>query len=168
MSAWDDEFGPGKWRLVWRVGSASHSWQGALCLYEDAYHTRISDDPSLLQRLVATARDVYDRDPSDVRSGLDYAVQHDVAHHLQDIAVRRTLVRLGTWFTGEELVRLRRGRGGSSGALGDELDSSVLLFHRPDLISRPELGGWWEAGSVEAFYQSNRLLQRRREVNRGD
>ncbi|MGB2567130.1 hypothetical protein ACPFP2_01565 [Micromonospora citrea] len=161
LSGWDAEFGPGNWRLVWRVGPATHPWEAALCLYEDAYHRRLSDDPKLLRHLVTTARDVFDRQPSDVRSGLDYRHQTDPAQHLQDVAVRRTLVRLGTWFAGAELVQLRREGINSAGALGGELDSAVVPFHRRDLIVLPELDGWWEKGSVESFYQSNKYLQRR-------
>ncbi|WFE65532.1 hypothetical protein [Micromonospora sp. WMMD714] len=167
-AAWEAEFGPGRWRLVWRVGAVVHPWEAALCLYEDAYHRRLSDDPDLRHRLIRTARDVYDRDPSDVVSRLDYARQRGSGHHLQDVAVRRTLVRLGRWFAGDRLVRLRRGGDGAAGELGDRLDSSVVPFHRPDLIVRPELDGWWERGSVESFYQSNRVLQRQEAVRDGD
>jgi hypothetical protein len=168
MAAWETEFGSGRWRLVWRVGTLVHPWEAALCLYEDAYHRRLDDDPDLRHRLVRTARDVYDRDPSDVLSGLDYASQRGAGHHLQDVAVRRVLVRLGTWFAGDRLVRLRRGGGGTADEPGGKLDSSVVPFHRPELIVRPELDGWWERGSVESFYQSNRILQRRGTVADGD
>lgn len=167
MSAWEAEFGPGRWRLVWRIDAVFHPWEAALCLYEDAYHRRLSDDADLRHRLIRTARDVYDRDPSDVVSRLDYASQRGTGHHLQDVAVRRTLVRLGGWFAGDRLVCLRRG-GGAADELGGWLDSSVVPFHRPDLIVRPELDGWWERGSVEAFYQSNRILQRREAAGDGD
>jgi hypothetical protein len=42
------------------------------------------------------------------------------------------------------------------------LSPGRVPFHRPDLIEKPELNGWWEKSSVESFYQSNRLLQKRK------
>jgi len=28
-----------------------------------------------------------------------------------------------------------------------------------ELIKKPELTGWWKPGSIESFYQSNKILQ---------
>ncbi|WP_405096096.1 hypothetical protein [Micromonospora sp. NBC_01412] len=160
VAEWDATYGPGRWRLVWRIGSAVHPWHSALARYEDAYHRRLSEDESLLRQLVTTARDVYDISPEDVAAGLDYSRQRPGPQHLQDIAVRRVLGRLGVGFAGADLVRLRREGAAHPSLPGARLDSGAVAFHRPDLIMRPELTGWWDAGSVEAFYQSNRYLQR--------
>ncbi|WP_433385057.1 hypothetical protein [Micromonospora sp. KLBMP9576] len=158
MARWDERFGPGRWRLAWRVGPAAHPWPAALALYEDAYHRRLADDPALLGNLLATARDVYDVSVADVQSGLDYTHQRSTAHHLQDVAVRRVLVRLGVWFAGAQLVRLR-GSSLDAPSPGACRDSGTVRFHRPDLVVRPVLTGWWDADSVEEFYQSNKYLQ---------
>ena len=32
-------------------------------------------------------------------------------------------------------------------------------FHMPGVLLDPELEGWWQPGSVESFYQSNKVLQ---------
>lgn len=161
---WDARFGSGNWRLRWQVGPALHDQTAAVALYEDAYVTHLTGHPGLVETLVSTARDVWDHEPADTASGLDYTVQHGRSTHLQDIAVRRALVRLGTWFAGAELIRLRRPSDAAHGVaaeLGTQLDSGLVPFHRPDLIAGDEVSGWWQPGSVESFYQSNRLLQHR-------
>ncbi|MFI6781549.1 HD family hydrolase [Micromonospora sp. NPDC050276] len=161
---WDARYGSGNWRLRWRVGPALHEQAAAVALYEDAYVAHLTAHPWLLETLVSTARDVWDHEPADTASGLDYTVQRGRSTHLQDIAVRRALVRLGTWFAGSELIRLRRPTDGSTGVaadLGTRLDSGLVPFHRPDLCADDELPGWWQPGSVESFYQSNRVLQHR-------
>lgn len=166
MSArWTREYGPGNWRMSWQVGPVCHGLDGALALYEDAYFAVLSRDHLLLDALVRYARDVYDETEQDVASGLDYAVQASSATHLQDIAVRRVLVRLGRWFEGDMLLRVRAPGEGEEGVPHERtrtaLDSGRLPFHRPDLIVRPALSGWWQPDSVECFYQSNKLLQTR-------
>ncbi|GAB3964793.1 hypothetical protein GCM10029978_026080 [Actinoallomurus acanthiterrae] len=161
---WDARYGSGNWRLRWRVGPMLHERAAAVALYEDAYVARLTGDPELLKTLVSTARDVWDHEPADTASGLDYTIQRGNSTHLQDIAVRRALVRLGSWFAGSELIRLRRPSDASNGVaarLGSQLDSGLVPFHRPDLIAQDELPGWWQPGSVESFYQSNRVLQHR-------
>jgi hypothetical protein len=90
---------------------------------------------------------------------LDYTVQETGRTHVQDIAIRRVVARLGRQFEGDQLIQIRD-------ALGDHplsmaLSPGQVPFHRPDVILLPEIEGWWLPGSVESFYQSNKLLQRR-------
>lgn len=158
VAQWDDRYGPGRWRLVWRIGPTAHLWPDALALYEDAYYRLLADDTTLLTDLLAMARDVYDVGANDVEAGLDYDSQRSGSHHIQDIAVRRVLVRLGVRFAGTQLVRLRRSSSTDSSP-GSMLDSGSVRFHRPELVVRPVLTGWWDANSVEEFYQSNKYLQ---------
>ncbi|MFH8797256.1 hypothetical protein [Streptomyces sp. NPDC017941] len=165
VGRWTQEYGPGNWRLAWQAGPVCHGLDGALALYEDAYFAALSQDQKLLDTLVGCARDVYDEEERDTASGLDYAVQASPATHLQDISVRRVLVRLGRWFEGDALLRVRAPGQGEEDAPHERtraaLDSGRLPFHRPDLIVRPLLTGWWQPFSVECFYQSNKLLQKR-------
>ena len=159
IGEWDHAFGVRGWRLTWLIRDRYHDENASLSLYEDAYFHELRKDDQLLESLVLTALDVYKNDLSDVDSGLDYRIQNAPAHHLEDIAVRRCLVRMGMWFTGEQLLRL----GGADkdpapGRLRLALSPHRLPFHRQDLIVRPELDGWWLPGSVESFYQSNKYL----------
>lgn len=159
VQEWDHSFGTSGWRLAWLIRDRYHDNNASLSLYEDAYFHVLRENDEIRESLVRTARDVYVSDLSDVKSGLDYRAQNAPAHHLEDIAVRRSLVRMGRWFRGDDLVRL-------SGVDKDPAPSPVRLalsphrlpFHRPDLIVQPELDGWWLPGTVESFYQSNKYL----------
>lgn len=146
---YDARYGVGRWRLVWHGGEVT-------ALYEDAYFAYLSERSDLLERLLADARDVYDDAESNVDSGLDYTRQETAQTHLQDIAIRRCLVRLGRTFRGQDLVQIRSS---SSHPVGAALSPTNVPFHRPELILQPAVPGWWTPGSVEDFYQSNKVLQ---------
>ena len=105
--------------------------------------------------MISTAREVYDYEPDDVNSGLDYMVQNGTATHLQDIAIRNVVLRRGWQFKGRELVQIRS----HSTYWGKKLSPGKVRFHRPDLIVNPHLEGWWEPNSIEDFWQSNKALQ---------
>lgn len=158
-AGYDARYGSGNWRLVWRIGQRLGPVAEAVMLYEDAYVAWLQLHPAELDELVAVAAEVYDDAPSNVASGLDYRQQETSRTHLQDIAIRRSLVRLGRQFAGERLIRIRDAHGDHPLSL--RLSPGMISFHRPDLIVRPELAGWWRPSSVEAFYQSNKLLQTR-------
>lgn len=155
----DARFGAGSWRLAWQAGDAVLERDGMTMLYEDAYMAFLEAHPEVLEQLLEHARDVYDDDPSNVASGLDYRVQETARTHVQDIAIRRCVVRLGRVFAGSELLQIRDALGEHE--LSMALSPGQVPFHRPELLLAPELDGWWQAGSVESFYQSNKLLQRR-------
>ncbi|HOU94965.1 MAG TPA: hypothetical protein PLU22_28135, partial [Polyangiaceae bacterium] len=65
-----------------------------------------------------------------------------------------TVAALGRRFQGTELVRIR-GRGSA----GYRLNPGVVPFHAPEAILKPELVGWWQPGSIESFWQSNKVLE---------
>ena len=156
----DEKYGKGNWRVVWKVRDVYVGEQGAYALYEDAYFEFLRKNPEVLMRLVSEASEVYDDSPFNVNCGLDYAVQETNRTHLQDIAIRRSLIRLGTWFRGGRLIQIRDKVGVHP--LSMTLSPGKVPFHKPELIEKPEIEGWWEKSSVESFYQSNKLLQKRR------
>lgn len=142
------------WRIVHSVTGKALSNEAALQLYEDAYFYFWRDNSNTLEQLVRTASDVYDSAPSNVRSGTDYAKQETENTHLQDIAIRRVLQRLSRTFEGDRLVEIR-GRDSE----GYHLNPSNIPFHKPELILSPRQKGWWREGSVEDFWQSNKVVQ---------
>lgn len=154
---YDARYGRGNWRLAWRVGEAETDWSGMVMLYEDAYYHFLMEHPQVLAELLETASDVYDDSPSNLASGLDYARQESGRTHVQDIAIRRVVLRLGRRFHGPTPVQIRDSLG--EHPLSMTLSPGQVPFHRPELIERPELAGWWLPGSVESFYQSNKTLQ---------
>lgn len=158
----DQKYGKGNWRVVWKIRDVYVGEAGAYALYEDSYFEFLKKNPGVLKTLVSDASNVYDDSPSNVNCGLDYAVQETNRTHLQDIAIRRSLIRLGTWFNGNKLIQIRDKVG--THPLSMTLSPGKVPFHKPELIVKPELEGWWEKSSVESFYQSNKLLQKRRGI----
>jgi len=130
-----------------------------LQLYEDAYLAHFEATPEVLWWLLRTAFDVFDNSESNVLSGLDYRIQEAPTTHLQDIAVRRCVMRLGARFAGDHLVEIR-----ARDSEGFALNPGQVPFHRPDLIVEPQPRSWWLADSVEAFWQANKVFQVREGV----
>ncbi len=150
----DQRFGPGRWRVVHLVKGMALELPDAAKHYEESYFQFLIRDPQLLDWLCAKACDVYTTATSNVRSGLDYRIQETKQEHLLDIALRNVLSRLSRCFSGERLVRI-------GGRQGDrvELGSGRVPFYRPEWIAQPALEHWWEPGSVECFWQSNKVIQ---------
>ena len=158
---WNREFGVDNWRLAWmwngHVVPREFAWQ----LFEDGYlHDSYNRETRWIE-LMTHAREVYDISEDDVSSGLDYMIQNGRATHLQDIAVRRVMMRRGYLFNGDRLVRIR----GSSDEFGD-FSPGRVPFHQPDKIQgTPIAKGWnWDDGSIEDFYQRNKVLQVRSSI----
>ncbi len=158
-AAYDAQYGRGQWRIVWEADGRLFGFEQMVLLYEDAYVAYLGSSQGLpwLAQLVESASDVYDDAPSNVASGLDYLKQETSRTHVQDVAIRRAVVRLRETFRGQQLIQIRDSQG--SHVLSMVLSPGQVPFHRPELILKPFLEGWWEPGSVECFYQSNKLLQ---------
>lgn len=152
---WDERYGKGNWRIMWVWNGRIITREFAYQLYEDGYYTDSFKREELWKELVSVAGEVYDIEPEDVQSGLDYLVQKAATTHLQDITIRRVVWRRGWHFQGDELVQIR----GRKSYWGLKLGPAKVPFHLPHLITEPHLKGWWDYNSIEDFYQSNRVLQ---------
>ena len=147
-------YGQGNWRTAFRWGDGLVDRETALQLYEDAYFAHFSTHPEVLDGLCASACDVYDNAQSNVNSGCDYSVQETDATHLQDIAIRRCVLRLGRSFDGDHLVEIR-----GKNSEGFHLNPGRVPFHLPErIVERPGNPGWIQSGSIEDFWQSNKVL----------
>lgn len=151
----NERFGEGNWRIAWRWGEGVIPYDLTCQIYEDGYYKDSFKREEVWNELLKTAREVYDLEPKDVESGLDYLVQKGIAIHLQDIAVRRVVLRRGWSFQGEELIQIR----GHGDYWGYRFSPGTTPFHLPHLIETPRLKGWWDYNSIEDFYQSNKVLQ---------
>ena len=157
----DKVYGKGNWRDVWEARS-KHGFskmhylsnKGAVRLYEDAYYQYFKKNPEKLE-WISGFKDVYDNSETNVGSGLDYSIQESNSTHLQDISIRRCMVRLGMQFKGKDLLQIRSIGPGAAFGPGN------IPFHLSHMMPPPELElkGWWKPGSIESFYQSNRRLQ---------
>ena len=160
---WNNEFGISNWKISWVWGSQIIEKPEAIQLYEDAYYEYLKQNPDVLDWLISTSSDVYDTAPSNIYSKFDYNIQETPRNHLHDIAIRRSVLRLGVWFKGEELIQVR-----NPGTKGERLNPHFIPFHKPEMISKEEIkdycgkGYWWRnlgiKNSIEEFYQSNKLL----------
>ena len=157
FTQWDEQYGKRNWRLVWLVNDIVVDFLGVCALYEDAYFDFLKASPKILENLVSVASDVYDDETSNINSGLDYTKQETGRTNIQDIAIRRCIMRLGLSFQGDTLIRIRQEQGNHP--LSMTLSPGYVPFHCPEWILRPESTGWWQPSSVEAFYQTNRILQ---------
>lgn len=155
----DARFGRGAWRLVWSAGERLLPFEGAALIYEDAYAAWFDGAADRLDDLAAAASDVYDNALSNLAAGLDFGHQESDLNHLQDIAIRRVMVRRGRVFRGVRPIQIR---GDSVDPLGVALSPGRIPFHRPEWIPSPALAGWWQPGSIEDYYQSAKFLQVRR------
>ena len=154
---WDSRYGKGNWRLAWKVGFQYVDFLQMCKHYEESYYKFLKEYEAVLNDLVATVSDIYDDSPTNVNSGLNYTKQETDRTHVQDIAIRNAVRRLGKVFKGMELIQIRSKEG--HGVMSTTLSHGVVPFYNPEMIIRPELHGWWEKGSVESFYQSNKMLQ---------
>jgi hypothetical protein len=173
MNLWDETFGISCWALAWQWGNKFLEMRDALTLYEDAYFQYFKNNPDTMKWLVNTASDVYDTDESNVNSGLDYIIGDTPSNHIHDIAIRRSLYRhhrqdlefnkeyLKDIFKGDHLVHVRK-----KNTEAGFLSPGNVPFHMPEMISKEKIENhglygkeqWWKIGSIEDFYQKNKLL----------
>lgn len=141
------------WKLAHEVNGRILEFDEAILLYDDAYYHHLRSSKETLDWIVRAASEVYDNAPSNVKSGVDYNKQENGSNHYQDISVRRALIRLGTWFKGNHLVQIR-----GPESEGYRLQPGQVPFHIPELIRQPRKEGWWKAGTIEDFWQANKVL----------
>jgi hypothetical protein len=162
-SIWNDQYGKDNWRLA-------YSWKGLVVprefgiqLYEDAYCEFLKKDTETLDWLVSTASNVYDTAPTNLEAGFDYFRQETPNNHIHDVSIRRAVARLGRWFEGDKLIHVRW-----KDTEGFRLSPGIVPFHMPDDIAQDAIkdyaakGRWWNSGTIEDFYQKNKILQVRK------
>ncbi|MDD3774132.1 MAG: hypothetical protein PHW50_02540 [Patescibacteria group bacterium] len=156
--AWDEQYGKNNWRLMWIWGQMYIDFLGVCAIYEDAYYEFLSRHEDILSMLIADACEIYDDQPSNIFSGFDYTNQETNRTHIQDIAIRRCLRRMGQNFVGNQFMRIRQEKGNHK--LSILLSPGNVPFHKKMFIVNPQITPkWWKPNSVESFYQSNRVLQ---------
>jgi hypothetical protein len=146
-------YGAGQWRLAHTLTGRVLECAQAARLVELSYLQLLRANPSLLDDLCNRAQDVLENARSNIRSGLDYAVQERCCEHVFDIALRRVVREMNREFRGEELVRIG---GPACGHL--PLSPGRVAFIQPERIVEPRVAGWWDPDSVLCFWESNRIL----------
>jgi len=153
----NEKYGKGNWDFAWKVGDDYWPFKKAIFLYEGAYFVEMLHEFDFWNGVLQEYSECYDNNVSNVASGLDYSKQENESNHYQDIAVRRCMLLLGLKF-GDSKKPLMWARHNSEDD-GSYLSPGRIKFHRPELIEQPELTGWWEPASTEAWYQSNKHIR---------
>jgi hypothetical protein len=115
--------GKGNWFWTFRAGKQLYSFDWGLQLYEDAYWVHFRENIDLVKDIVSHYN-VYVWDRYDLESELDYTKQTKEREHYADIAIRRTVVRLGLRFKGKDLFKIPN----------SDLSDTKVPFHLPHLI----------------------------------
>jgi hypothetical protein len=157
---WDGLYGQGNWKKAWQYDNGIIDRIAAYHLCEEAYFADSFRRPDAWKRLIIEAADVYDASPSEIQSGLDYSKQSDYSRY-HDIAIRRVVSRRCWRFSGESIVQIRWNKD-KPDWYSENFDPGKVTFHMPGLIILPHISGWWDAGSIEDFYQSNKVLLARK------
>jgi hypothetical protein len=158
----DLKYGKGNWLMGWLYGETVLDYVEVCRVYEDGYYEYLKQRPEILEHLCGIASEVYDDDITNINSKQDYRLKGDIRTHIQDIAIRRCLIRFGRTFNGKEPVQIRDKNGRES--VSKTLSPGQVPFHRQNLISIPDnlkeiyKTRWWLPGSVEDFYQLNKRL----------
>lgn len=162
-------FGEGKWELRWVIDYSGfpqlkptgdrtdfYSFEEACrLLYEESYFRYLSQREDEVAFICSFGQCI-DNAPTNVQSGFDYTKQEAFSTHIQDIAVRNTLRRLGKWFTGpaDRILVIR-----SKDSDGYRFGPGNIPFSWPTLITTPSMApSWANPGSVEDFWQSNKWI----------
>lgn len=158
IASFDKRFGPGNWRLVWRLGSEDLDFATACKrAYEESYFRYLTKRPEVVDRICAYS-ECFDNAETNVTSGLDYTKQEAFSTHIQDIAVRNCLDRLGRRFEGKDHLLQIRGPTSDGWKLG--LNPGIVPFFDAGLLILPSLAPQWaSARSVEDYWQSNKHVQ---------
>lgn len=148
-------YGEGNWTLGYIADGKPLDRDQALELYQKSYEAYFRANPDYTQRMLREARDVYDTDISNLRSGLNWHAQEDSRSHLQDIAVRRAVKELGLAFQGDKLLQIR----GLDSDLPELNPGRVPFISRELILNPPECtADWVQKGSIEDFWQNNKFL----------
>lgn len=170
IAALDTTHGKGRWRLAWVVGpppanfvtctpwpTGSYDFEDACrSFYEHSYFERLKTRPGDID-FICSFGECIDNAPTTVLSGCDYLKQESYSTHIQDIAVRNVLRRLGRKFEGpsEKILVIR-----SENSNGFRFGPGNVPFALPNIIQQPSLRPKWaNEGSVEDFWQSNKYVQ---------
>ena len=156
-------YGKDNWALHWVVDSKFFSFiQACVLFYERSYLCYLKDREEDL-KYISSFCECIDNSFTNIQSRLDYNYQESYATHIQDIAVRNTIVYLGYNFDirSKEVLVIR-----STDSNGYRFSPGKVPFIDTSLINQPSLRPKWaDEGSVEDFWQSNKWVCVREDSN---
>lgn len=164
------------WKECWQVKDMILSFEDATMYYEDAYCIYLSKNIEIIPFILNFA-ECYDSERKNI---LDHTTYNStqIPRHIQDIAIRRILLRSGAYFKKfrgveywdeyeeEDLLHVR----GASSKTNKVPNGAALMpgnipFHVPDLIlEQNNIPKWAKIDSVEAFWQANKVIIKVKDV----
>lgn len=165
----DQRYGSENWIPAHYCDGKVISRYDGYLMYEEGYYQFLKSNPGIREWIINTASDVYDIDPSNVNSGLEYTAQEYEVTHLQDISIRRVLTRLkleeeGIPYDPENLPKIPIFRGDHLVHIRDKhsegyfLNPGLIPFHRPEIGLDTYIKSWWKKDSIEDIYQRNKVM----------
>lgn len=177
IAGFDEVYGKGGWRLVWiatrptdlppdlfkeskvpLTGGVFDFESACKIFYEESYFRWLQRHPAEVE-FACSFGECIDNAPTNVNSGFDYTIQESYSTHIQDIAMRNALRRLGRQFEGppDKILVIR-----SKDSEGYRFGPGNIPLFDPSLITQPsKCPDWSNKGTVEDFWQSNKWLQAR-------
>lgn len=175
LASFDALWGQGNWKIAWLVRKpdaeldikdlptapyeVSDFADACIKYYERSYVEYLKGRTEDLD-FICSFGECIDNDYSNIQSGRDYLKQESWATHIQDIAVRNALQRLGRKFEGpaNKILVIR-----SKDSNGYKFGPGNVPFYDPSLIMKPSRApAWCSLDTVEDFWQSNKWLMVRR------
>lgn len=153
------------WQECWQIGDMILDFSEAVLLYDDSYYHYFNQNPQIVDWVISFG-ECYDSERSNIATGTNHDSKA-IPRHIQDVSVRRALVRLGTYFKNyygndhtlykeEQLLHIR---GKETNGFG--LMPGNIPFHKPELIMTEQVDNmpsWIQPGTVESYWQSNKVI----------
>lgn len=179
------KYGKGQWQERWQFDEDFLSLEEALKLYDMSYYEWLHDNRYWLDFISNEYKECYDNDPSNIESGCNHD-PNAVPRHIQDVSVRKAMKLLGVTFNSASPFLLQiRGPESNGYWLSPmiipfvfprfilkappstpKFPVSCILTTADVAESRdwlaPPVGSpvkdWVRKGSVEEFYQRNKVI----------
>jgi hypothetical protein len=150
------EHGELNWRFAWQIDEGKFvGFKDAVQLYESSYLEHLRMSPEKAEYLSKNASDVFDTTPNNSVSGDNYYLQATPAAHIQDIAIRRAMAKLGMEFKGNAPIKVRSRYNKDS--VGISLSPKKVDFYKPEIVKAKRKAN--APATVEDFWQYNRVIQ---------
>ena len=156
-------YGHGGWELRWYMADMGKNFvDSCKMFYEYSYYLWFMRHQEHLD-IVCSYRECIDNAISNISSGIDYSKQEVSSTHIQDIAIRNVLASFGRKFEGnprDNLLVIR-----SADTSGYTYSPGSIPFYDPAGIIQPsKRPKWAKLGSVEDFWQSNKFIYRKEQI----
>jgi hypothetical protein len=167
LSAWDQEYGPGNWRLTWETATGEVMDYDTIFLqYIDSYYRYFQQHLDEAIFLTDNYSYAYDKELISREEAFDPHFLFEKPGHrnqFHNVALNLALEQaLGLPFKGTEPIQVREGKPGTDPATwpaGWRWSPGRIPASHPELIPKVGEPSWWNPGSVEHLYQASKVIQ---------